>query len=242
MVNSLLKNWQGRIKFVDDTSAHEIIPRCSPSLLSIVANEISDFAVSRGMNLNPKKCKEMFASFLKYDLQCIDSIYISGTPVERVCCYKLLGVIISQDLTWNRHVDYILKKANSRLYSLRQLRKAGLTQHDLLKMYCSLVRSCIEYASPVWSDLIESVQKRALRIILPSLAYEDALTRSGLETLASRRSNACQMFVEKMKSDDQPNNPIANILRQNIHNEREHSYNLRHEGLNRVRARTERFS
>ena len=80
------------------------------------------------MKLNPKKCKEMFASFLKYDLQCIDSIYISGTSVERVCCYKLLGVIISQDLTWNRHVDYILKKANSRLYALRQLKKAGLTQ------------------------------------------------------------------------------------------------------------------
>jgi hypothetical protein len=80
----------------------------------------------------------------------------------------------------------------------------------------------------VWSDLtqnrtnlIESVQKRALRIILPSLAYEDALTRSGLETLASRRSNACQMFVEKMKSDNQQNNPIANILRHNIHNERD---------------------
>ena len=82
------------------------------------------------------------------------------------------------------------------------------------------------------TNLTESVQKRALRIVLPSLAYEDALTRSGLENLASRRSNACQMFLEKMKSDDQPNNPIANILRHKIHNEREHSYNLRHEGQN----------
>jgi hypothetical protein len=70
IVNSLLKDWQGRIKYVDDTSALEIIPRCSPSSLPIVVNEISDFAVSRGMKLNPKKCKEMFASFLKYDLEC----------------------------------------------------------------------------------------------------------------------------------------------------------------------------
>ena len=60
MVNSLLKDCQGRIKYVDDTSALEIIPRCSPSLLPIVVNEISDIAVSRGMKLNPKKCKEMF--------------------------------------------------------------------------------------------------------------------------------------------------------------------------------------
>jgi hypothetical protein len=76
------------------------------------------------MKLNPKKCKEMVASFLKNDLQCMDSIYISGTPVERVCCYKLIGVIISQDLTWNRHADYILKKANSRLYALPTIKES----------------------------------------------------------------------------------------------------------------------
>ena len=50
------------------------------------------------------------------------------------------------------------------------------------------------------------------------------------------------MFVEKMKSDDQLNNPLANIFRRNIYNEREKRYNIRFEGLNRVRARTERFS
>ena len=55
LVNQLLKDWQGRIKFVDDTTAVEIIPRCSPSLLPIVVNEISTFASNRGMELNHKK-------------------------------------------------------------------------------------------------------------------------------------------------------------------------------------------
>ena len=49
MVNSLLKDWQRRIKYVDDTSALEIIPRRSPSLLPLVVDKIFDFAVSRGM-------------------------------------------------------------------------------------------------------------------------------------------------------------------------------------------------
>jgi hypothetical protein len=88
----------------------------------------------------------MIVSFLKYDLQSIDSIYISGTPDiyfwnPEVCCYKLLDIIISQDRTLNRHVGYILKKANSHLC----FEKTGLAQHDLLKIYCSLVRSRIEY-------------------------------------------------------------------------------------------------
>ncbi len=47
------------------TTAMEIIPRCSPSLLPIFVNEISTFASNRGMELNHKKCKEMVISFLK---------------------------------------------------------------------------------------------------------------------------------------------------------------------------------
>ena len=57
LINSLLKNWPGRIKFMDDTSALEIIPRFSPSLMPLVVNEISDYASERGMELNNKKCK-----------------------------------------------------------------------------------------------------------------------------------------------------------------------------------------
>ena len=44
LVNNLLKNWHGRIKFVDDTTAFEIIPRGSPSILPMMVDEISNFA------------------------------------------------------------------------------------------------------------------------------------------------------------------------------------------------------
>ena len=52
LVNSLLKDWNARIKFVDDTTALEVIPRCSPSLMPILVDEIAQFASSRGMKLN----------------------------------------------------------------------------------------------------------------------------------------------------------------------------------------------
>ena len=81
LVNPLLKDWQGRIKFVDDTTAVKIIPRCSPSLLPIV-NEISTFASNRGMELNHKKCKGMVISFLKYGVARLNPIYVSGLPVQ----------------------------------------------------------------------------------------------------------------------------------------------------------------
>ena len=59
MTNKLLSDWQLRIKYIDDTTALEIIPRNSPSLLNVVASDIHNFAIARDMRLNPTKCKEM---------------------------------------------------------------------------------------------------------------------------------------------------------------------------------------
>ena len=140
LINSLLKDWQGRVKFVDDTTLLEIVSRCSPSLLCTVVDEIFQFASSRVMELNPKKCKEMIISFLKYSLPSNNTIYVSGLPVERVSSFKLLGLLISDDLSWNCHVDYVIQKANSRLYALCLLMKAGLSHLELVNIYCSFIR------------------------------------------------------------------------------------------------------
>jgi hypothetical protein len=37
----------------------EIIPRCSPSISPIVVDEICEFSSGKGMEFNPKRCKEM---------------------------------------------------------------------------------------------------------------------------------------------------------------------------------------
>ena len=50
------------------------------------------------------------------------------------------------------------------------------------------------------SDQIESIQKRALKIIFPSLCYEDALKKSGLILLRQRREDACITFLKRSYS------------------------------------------
>ena len=82
---------------------------------------------------------------------------------------------------------------DKRLYALRVLVKSGLSSQEVLQVYCSLVRSVLEYTSPVWaglpdylSNLIESVQREALCIILLNLSYGQALVPSGLQTLLER--------------------------------------------------------
>ena len=69
----------------------------------------------------------------------VPNIIIEGNPVEVVDHAKLLGVILSDDLTWNMHVDSIVKKAAKRVYMLYQLKRAGISQSDLVTVYLSVV-------------------------------------------------------------------------------------------------------
>lgn len=56
MVNDLLPIWGPRIKFVDDLTTMEIVPRNSPSYMCHIVSDIRAFACSNNMKLNSKKC------------------------------------------------------------------------------------------------------------------------------------------------------------------------------------------
>lgn len=55
LVNKLVAGWYTRVKYVDDLSVLECIPRCSPSYMPCIANEIAQYASDHGMHLNAKR-------------------------------------------------------------------------------------------------------------------------------------------------------------------------------------------
>ena len=133
MTNKLLSDWRLRIKYVDDTSALEIIPRNSPSLLNVVASDIHNFAIAHNMRLHPTKCKEMHINFLRNSNCLINPIIIGGNVIKRANAYKILGVIMDNHLKWNCHVDYIIKKACKKLYSLKADTHEGFCSWKMLQ-------------------------------------------------------------------------------------------------------------
>ena len=129
----------------------------------------------------------------------------------------------------------MIKKANSRLYALRQLKKAGFCNKDLVTIYSSFIRSQIEYASPAWSaltknesDFIKSIQKKTLRIILPELSYQDALNYTGMKMLSTRRHNSCEQFIQKLKIENGLANPLRDIIATCVESAT-HNHNFRKE-------------
>ena len=234
MTNNLLRDWHLRIKFVDDTTALEILPRNGISLLNVAVNDIHKFSIEHNMKLNPKKCKEMLINFMQNDNFTTRPIVLGNNTVECVTTYKLLGIIISNDLKWNEHIDYISKKASKRLYSLR-IKKVGVNREGILKVYLTTIRPILEYGVQVWQDIpeflsnkLESIQKRALYIIYPCHSYLDALNTTNLSSLKERRTQLCRKYIQKMSQNDHP----INFLKPRTATSG-HSYNLRPGGNNR---------
>ena len=112
----------------------------------------------------------------------------------------------NEDLTWAVHCYYIVKKANRRLYALRQLKKCKVPSADIVDIYCALIRSILEYASAVFAGFskylacyLENVQKRVLSIIWPGISYETALDKAVLSFHSDRRTVSCIKFIGKVR-------------------------------------------
>ncbi len=108
--------------------------------------------------------------------------------------FRFLGTTISQDLKWDNHIDSIVRKAQQRLYFLRQLRKFNLPQELLIQFYSAIIESVLCSSITVWfgsatkTDIrrLQRTVRTAERIIgapLPSLQelYTSRVTRVTLD-------------------------------------------------------------
>ena len=120
---------------------------------------------------------------------------------------KILGLILRTDLSWSSNTEYMVKRANKKLWCLRRLKNFGAETQDLLEVYLKQIRCLLEYAVAVWqpsltyedSIKIERVQKSALSIILGQKykSYKSALRELNLDTLYKRRIKLCMNFAKK---------------------------------------------
>ena len=115
--------------------------------------------------------------------------------------------MVSGNLKWNENTDYICTKAKKKIWLLRNMKKSGLTQCELIDAYKKEVRSLLELAVPVWhssltkeqSNQIERVQKLSLAAILGNdyTGYMNSSKMCGLVSLYDRRIQICYKFINK---------------------------------------------
>ena len=151
------------------------------------------------MLFHPLKCKVMHLGHnnpgKKYVMETGNGGYHTLETVDQE---KDLGVTVDTKLTFTKHVNSQVNKANQVLGAVKHT-FATLDKTNFLLLYKSLVRPQLEYATVVWNprfkrdkDALEQVQRRATRLVsgLSHLSYQERLLSLGLPTLEFRRRRA----------------------------------------------------
>lgn len=172
-------------------------------------NIVLDWCGRNGMQVNISKCKVI--SYSRQRSPFFFPYRLDSEQLERVDKIRDLGVVIDSKVRFNEHISTVTAKSYALLGFIRRNTAAFDDVYALKTLFCSLVRSTLEYAVQVWAPYhneqchrIESVQKSFLRYALRRLpwsnpielpAYEDRCQLIDIETLANRRKKLRRLFV-----------------------------------------------
>ena len=142
-------------------------------------------------------------------------------------CVTLLGVKISNTLSWGPHIDHIVKKAQKHHFCLNMPLHSKIPHKDIVHIYCAKIHQVLEYTCPVWhggladeqSEAIEHIQERALH---PALEYCDALNGADPPPLMEWCVNQCKVLFAKMQDPKDKLNVIFAPPCGNVNNTRNH--------------------
>ena len=196
--------------FADDFKLFSIINSVSDCfLLQQNLNSVTRWCDSNRLQLNISKCRVVSYS-RKQDIITY-SYNVNGILMERSQTFKDLGVVFDSKLAFIDHINTTVNSA-SKIYGFiyRNCRRFSNVETIRL-LFCSLVRSRLEYASLIWYPIydvhclsLESVQRRFLKFmvyledgIYPPRGCEQSLllSRYNLLSLETRRNIIAVRFV-----------------------------------------------
>uniref|UniRef100_A0A3B3HAC9 Reverse transcriptase domain-containing protein n=1 Tax=Oryzias latipes TaxID=8090 RepID=A0A3B3HAC9_ORYLA len=197
------------IKFADDTTVVELIPREDESAYSEEVLKLTTWSSENNLTLNTNKTREIIVDFRKHGADPTPFL-INGEHVETVHTFKFLGITISADLSWTANTAAIIKKAQQLLHFLRVLRKNKINTNLLLTFYQSSIQSLLTYCITVWFGSCTAPDKKRLQRVV-----ETAQTIIGcpLPTLTDIYSARCLTKAHNfIKDSSHPGSDLFNLM------------------------------
>ena len=177
-------------KYADDTV---LVGRCGgDGDDTAYREEVEKFVAwctSNYLELNVRKTKEMVIDYStsSYDHPCL---LVNEEMVERVKEYKYLGIIIDDKFTFNKNIEALYKKVNSRMYSVRQLSKLRIDRKVMDIFYSATIQSVLSVNITCWygncnlelknklGKIMKNCRKLGVRNIIPLIdTYKKATVR-----------------------------------------------------------------
>ena len=160
------------------------------------------------LDLNVSKC--YVCSFTRKPNPITVVYNLLETPIARVNVIRDLGVTFDSKLIFDAHIDNIVKKASRALGFIVRMSSEFKSIKAIKILYCSFVRSHLEYCSQVWNpkyniyiDRLEGIQKKFLRYLqfrtgVYSPSYSVRCKKLHILPLHERRKTADMTFLFKI--------------------------------------------
>ena len=168
-------------------------------------HNIQSWSEDNLVKINEKKSNFMIFTRSKVDFTT--RLMLNNCNINRMHAIKLLGIWITEDMSWQLNTKEMCKKAYTRVSMLTKLKYVGIGRDDLLTIYKLFIRSCLEYCSVVFHSsltqkqikIIENVQKVSLRVILGSdyEDYQSSLIKCNVLSLFDRREKRISDFTKR---------------------------------------------
>ena len=241
----LLSSYNFRSHVASDIGVDQLYLPASNFQTQTHLDAIAEWTANNLMKINEAKSNYMVFSRTKTNF--VTRLNVNGTKLDQVSSVKLLGVWITEDMSWGKNTREICRKAYSRISMLTKLKYVGACTEDLIDIYALFIRSCAEYCSVAFhSSLtqdqirdIERIQKTSLKIILADkyVDYSSALEMCNLKPLFERREKKCLDFA--LRCVKHPKNSRIFPLNPNLTNK---SHGVRSRELFKVNfSRTENY-
>lgn len=187
--------------FADDLKMFKVIANPNDSVaLQRDLDEFVAWSRNNGMLINTSKCYVM--RFSRRQEKTDFNYHIEGKTLTVADNIKDLGIIFDERLTFVPQIDSMVNRSLGMLGFIRRTAQDFQTVRSLKILFCSLVRSHLEYAPSVWDpqyaihiNRIERVQKKFLHHI-HSIFFRDTdynylemCRKLNLSTLQERRTN-----------------------------------------------------
>uniref|UniRef100_A0AAV2M4F9 E3 ubiquitin-protein ligase CBL n=1 Tax=Knipowitschia caucasica TaxID=637954 RepID=A0AAV2M4F9_KNICA len=163
------------IKFADDTTLIGLISNNDESAYRREVDRLVSWCSGNNLELNAQKTVEMIVDFRKSTVPPPPPS-VMDSPITSVESFRFLGTTITQDLKWEPTISSLIKKAQQRMYFLRQLRKAKLPAQMLVQFYTAIIESILTSSVTVWFAGATVRDKQRLQRIVRSA--EEVIGRS----------------------------------------------------------------
>ena len=121
--------------------------------------------------------------------------FLNGHQLRTTEVERDLGIMVANNLKPSEHVNSIVARAQ-RIFGLIKKTFVSRDASVIMPLYCSLVRSLLEYATVVWNPFlvrdiqsVEKLQRRVTKSVrgLRNIPYEERLVHLRIDSLERRR-------------------------------------------------------